>query len=175
MGNFQCWSLGVQSLVGGTNSARNRGRWGGRYSYHNIVSPYNDWQVDQRGALHTGPLFRFLSSSDRRLTPKLVPAFVCLGHLAWSLVINILFSSHTHIIYDLVSKGAPEKRTEVLENKVDRMWVSNAFFEWTHVKSSTSEGRRQRCSSFLRNLTFSVICDKMLNITHYNKPTSLCC
>ena len=28
------------------------------------------------------------------------------------------------------------------------MWVSNAFFEWTHVKSSTSEGRRQ----FLRNL-----------------------
>ena len=34
-------------------------------------------------------------------------------------------------IYDLVPKGAQEKRTEVLENKVDRMWVSNAFFEWT--------------------------------------------
>ena len=32
-----------------------------------------------------------------------------------------------------------EKRTEVLENKVDRMWVCNAFFEWTYVKSSTSE------------------------------------
>ena len=67
-------------------------------------------------------------------------------------------------------KGVQEKQTEVLENKVDGMWVSNAFSEWTHVKSSTGEGRRQRCSSFLRNLTFSVICDKMLNITHY-KPT----
>ena len=77
--------------------------------------------------------------------------------------------------YMTVPKGVQEKRTEVLENKVDRMWVSNAFFEWTHVKSSTSEGRRQHCSSFLRNFTFSVICDKMLNITHYNKPTSLCC
>ena len=67
-----------------------------------------------------------------------------------------------------------EKRTEVLENKVDRIWVSNAFFEWTHVKSSTSEGRRQCCSSFLRNLTFSfsVICDKMLNITHLRDITT---
>ena len=78
-------------------------------------------------------------------------------------------------VYDYMPKGVQEKRTEVLENKVDGMWVSNKFFEWTHVKSSTSEGRRQCCSSFLRNLTFSVICDKMLNITHYNKPTSLCC
>ena len=59
-------------------------------------------------------------------------------------------------IYDLVPKGVQEKRTEVLQNKVYRMWMSNAFFEWTHVKSSTSEGRRQCCSSFLRNLTFSV-------------------
>ena len=31
-------------------------------------------------------------------------------------------------IYDLVPKGVQEKRTEVLENKVDRMGVSNAFF-----------------------------------------------
>ena len=29
---------------------------------------------------------------------------------------------------DLVPKGVQEKRTEVLENTVDRMWVSNAFF-----------------------------------------------
>ena len=57
------------------------------------------------------------------------------------------------ILYILVPKGVQEKRTEVLENKVDRMWVINASFEWTHVKSSTSEGRRQCCSSFLRNLT----------------------
>ena len=28
----------------------------------------------------------------------------------------------------LVPKGVQEKRTEVLENKVDKMWVSNAFF-----------------------------------------------
>ena len=99
-----------------------------------------------------------------------------------------LFQSHSNIgrhrdkpvqkeknIYDLVPKGVQDKRTEVLENKADRMWVSNAFFEWTHVKSSTSEGRRQCCSSFLRNLTFSVICNNMLNIIHCNKPTSLCC
>ena len=65
----------------------------------------------------------------------------------------------------LSAKSVQEKRTEVLENKVDRMWVSNAFFEWTLVKSSTSEGRRQCRSSFLRNLTFSVICDKMFE--HY--------
>ena len=83
--------------------------------------------------------------------------------------------SHIAVNVIIEPKGVQEKRAEVLENKVDRMWVSNAFFEWTHVKSSTSEGRRQCCSSFLRNLTFSVICDKMLNITHYNKPTSLCC
>ena len=37
---------------------------------------------------------------------------------------------------DYVPKGVQEKRTEVLENKVDRLWVSNAFSEWTHVKSS---------------------------------------
>ena len=43
--------------------------------------------------------------------------------------------------------------------------MSNAFFESTHVKSSTSEGRRQRCSLFLRNLTVSVICDN--NVEHY--------
>ena len=82
----------------------------------------------------------------------------------------VLFCGVGGRVYDLVPKGVQEKRTEVLENKVDRMWVSNAFFEWTRVKSSTSEGRRQCCSLFLRNLTFSVICDKMLNITHYNKP-----
>ena len=29
------------------------------------------------------------------------------------------------------------------------MWVSNAFFEWTHVKSSTSEGRRQCCQFYM--------------------------
>ena len=73
---------------------------------------------------------------------------------------------YANIIYDLVPKGVQEKRTEVLENKVERMWVSNAFFEQTHVKSSTSEGRRQCCSSFLRNLTFTVICDSMLQQAH---------
>ena len=67
---------------------------------------------------------------------------------------------------DLVPKGVQEKRTEVLENKVDRMWVSNAFFEWTHVKSSTSEGRRQCCSSFLRNLT-QFQCDLWQYVEHY--------
>ena len=66
----------------------------------------------------------------------------------------------------ILPKGVQEKRTEVLENKVDRMWVSNAFFEWTHVKSSTNEGRWQCCSSFLRNLTF-IQCDLWQDVEHY--------
>ena len=35
----------------------------------------------------------------------------------------ILFTNHiiVTLLYDLVPKGAQEKRTEVLENKVDRM------------------------------------------------------
>ena len=70
------------------------------------------------------------------------------------------------LTYDLVPEGVQEKRTEVLENKVDRVWVSNAFFEWTHVKSSTSEGRRQCCSSFLRNLTFTVLVWFVQNIRY---------
>ena len=49
--------------------------------------------------------------------------------------------------YDLVPKGVQEKRTEVLENKVDRMWVSNAFFDehmWSHppVKGEGSAALR---------------------------------
>ena len=68
------------------------------------------------------------------------------------------------ICFYLVPKGVQEKRTEVLENKVDRMLVSKAFFEWTHVKSSTSEGRRQCCSSFLINLTQ---CDLWQYVEHY--------
>ena len=42
------------------------------------------------------------------------------------------FSSDRYVlyiyIYDLVPKGVQEKRTEVRKNKVDRMWVSHAFF-----------------------------------------------
>ena len=146
---------------------------------------------------------KFLRNEEQHcLLPSLVDDFTCvhsknalLTHILSTLFSNIsvLFSCtpfgtksyiyvttiiHAHMdacTYDLVPKGVQEKRTEVLENKVDRMWVSNAFFWMNTVKSSTSEGRRQCCSLFLRNLTFSVICDKMLNITHYNKPTSLCC
>ena len=33
----------------------------------------------------------------------------------------VFLNSNTIYIYDLVPKGAQEKRTEVLENKVDRM------------------------------------------------------
>ena len=38
-------------------------------------------------------------------------------------------------VYDYMPKGVQEKRTEVLENKVDGMWVSNAFSDehmWSH-------------------------------------------
>ena len=57
----------------------------------------------------------------------------CHVHMIFRTVINtinITDHTHTHImghiyiyidIYDLVPKGAQEKRTEVLENKVDRM------------------------------------------------------
>ena len=61
--------------------------------------------------------------------------------------------------YDLVPKGVQEKRTEVLENKVDGMWVSNTFFEWTHVKSSTSEGRIPE--------KFDFQCDLWQYVEHY--------
>ena len=76
-------------------------------------------------------------------------------HFNYNVILNghsATFHTHTHththtrvlifpypLLQDLVPKGVPVKRTEVLENKVDRMWVSNAFFEWTHVKSSTSD------------------------------------
>ena len=87
-------------------------------------------------------------------------------------------TSIPHVYLHTCQKVCKE-RTQVLENKVDRMQVSNAFSEWIHVKSSTSEGRRQCCSSFLRNLTFkfNVNCDSMLNIAHNinSKPRSLCC
>ena len=84
-----------------------------------------------------------------------------LGHFSLSEISTPAFLSswnhsntcNYHHTICLVPKGVQEKRTEVLANKVDRMWVSNAFFEWTHVKSSTSEGRKQCCYSFLRNLT----------------------
>ena len=66
------------------------------------------------------------------------PAPIQLKHYAWFVFqlqlratffhINVqTLTTHRHI-YDLVPKGVQEKRTEVLENKVDRIWVSNAFF-----------------------------------------------
>ena len=69
--------------------------------------------------------------------------YVPCTHIFW------LYVPCTHI-YDYMPKGVQEKRTDVLGNKIDRMWlwVSNAFSEWTHMKSSTSEGRRQYYSSF---------------------------
>ena len=77
-----------------------------------------------------------------------------------------------HWYYDLVPKGVQEKRTEVLENKVYRMWVSNAFFEWT--REVIHQWREKAVLLFVPDKFDCVICDKVLNITHYNKPTSLC-
>jgi len=51
---------------------------------------------------------------------------------------NSFFMLSIYILYDYMPKGVQEKRTEVLENKVDRMRMNNAFSERTHVKSSTS-------------------------------------
>ena len=42
------------------------------------------------------------------------------------------------------------------------MWVSNAFFEWTHVKSSTSEGR----GLFIPE-KFDFQCDLWQDVEHY--------
>ena len=88
---------------------------------------------------------------------------------------------HAHMdacTYDLVPKGVQEKRTEVLENKVDRMWVSNAFFEWTrevvHHWRVKGKGSAALRSWEIWLSVWYVTRIKMLNITHYNKPTLGC-
>ena len=60
-------------------------------------------------------------------------SYCCIAEMCQSKIspcgmIKVFFNWIELNIYDLVPKGVQEKRTEVLENKVDRMWVSNAFF-----------------------------------------------
>ena len=138
--------------------------------YRRIIDHHKNYNIIHVNKWNDYELYKQEKNNNNYNTTKSISKT---SEQLWTNTTNTILS--IIYIYDLMPKGVQEKRREVLENKVDRMWVSNAFFEWTHVKSSTSEGRRQCCSSFLRNLTFSVICDKMLNITHYNKPTSLSC
>ena len=49
---------------------------------------------------------------------------------------------------DLVPKGVQEKRTEVLENTVDRMWVSNAFF-WMNTCGVIDQWREKAVLLFV--------------------------
>ena len=61
-------------------------------------------------------------------------------------------------------KGVEEKRTEVLENKVDRMWVSNAFFEWT--REVVHQWREKAVLLFIPE-KFDFQCDLWQNVEHY--------
>ena len=88
----------------------------------------NSWP---EGHTHYPPTPTHTHASDRRWAMQMnldliviIPA-ILIAATTVSIVIYI------YIHDDLVPKGAQEKRTEELENKVDRMWVSNAFFEWT--------------------------------------------
>ena len=74
---------------------------------------------------------------------------------------------HAHMdacTYDLVPKGVQEKRTEVLENKVDRMWVSNAVFEWT--REVIHQWREKAVLLFIPE-KFDFQCDLWQNVEHY--------
>ena len=75
---------------------------------------------------------------------------------------------HTKIswknIYDLVPKGVQEQRTEVLENKVDRMWVSNAFFEW---KREVIHQWREKAVLLFVPEKFDFQCDLWQYVEHY--------
>ena len=81
----------------------------------------------------------------------------CLHLVVWCIIIGVAVFN----VRLTVPKSM--KKTGVLENKVDRMWVSNTFFEWT---CEVIHQRREEAV---------LLFDNMLNITHCNKPTSLCC
>ena len=68
-------------------------------------------------------------------------------------------------VYDLVPKGAQEKRTEVLENKVDRMWVSNAFFLMNTCEVINQ--RREKAVLLFVPEKFDFHCDLWQDVEHY--------
>ena len=61
-------------------------------------------------------------------------------------------------------KCVQEKRTEVLENKVDRMWVSNAFF-WVNTYEVIHQWREKAVLLFVPE-KFDFQCD-LWYIEHY--------
>ena len=61
-------------------------------------------------------------------------------------------------------KGVQEKRTEVLENKVDRIWVRNAFFEWT--REVIHQWREKAVLLFVPE-KFDFQCDLWQDVEHY--------
>ena len=69
-------------------------------------------------------------------------------------------------------KGVQEKRIEVLENKVDRMWVSNAFF-LMNTCEVIHQWREKAVLLFVPEKfdfhSFNAICDNIMNMCqeHY--------
>ena len=59
-----------------------------------------------------------------------------------------------------------EKRTEVLENKVDRMWVSNAFFFIMNTREVIHQWREKAVLLFIPE-KFDLECDLRQDVEHY--------
>ena len=87
------------------------------------------------------PLHLSLPSLHPASCPLDTPAAQCLppappslplAMVTWCLnssSLNSAASTNFPFLLYMTPKGVQEKRTEVLENKVDRLWVSNAFSE----------------------------------------------
>ena len=100
----------------------------------------------------------------------LQPCVLCLQ--AWLLWYPISLAHYT-LMY--MPKGAQEKRTEVLENKVDKMWVMHFFNEhmWSHPPVKGEGSAAVRSWEIWLSVWFVTRCWTFHN--YYNKPTSLCC
>ena len=80
----------------------------------------------------------------------------------WEVPLND--SSNDNFYRDLVPKGMQENRTEILENKVDRMWVSNTFFEWT---PEVIHQWREKAVLFFVPKKFDLQCDLWQYVEYY--------
>ena len=75
-----------------------------------------------------------------------------------------------YTIQIIVPKGVQEKRTEVLKNKVDRMWVSNAFLYFLYFWMNTCEvihQWREKAVQLFVPEKFDFQCDLWQYVEHY--------
>ena len=72
-------------------------------------------------------------------------------------------------IYDLVPKGVQEKRTEVLENRVDRKWVKNfIFYFFMNTCVVINQWREKAVLLFVsEKFDFQFQCDLWQYVEHY--------